>query len=128
MLNIPKLKVAVLKGSTSQIFAEKTLQKTDLLAVKSLNEAVNLLLEDKVAVVVADHPFCAVTAYRYKEQGVKIGNGRFTFEPLGIALPPGDLLTVNWVDNFLKIMKESNELDAIQNRWFKDAIWIEELL
>ena len=88
-LNDPKFKLATLKDSTSQEFVERTTPRATLVTTKSYDEALGLLFEDKIDVLIADYPFCAYTAFRHQEKGLVAGQSRLTFEPLGIAVKEG---------------------------------------
>ena len=50
-----------------------------------------------------------------------------TYEPIGIALPANDPLLVNWVENILNTIKDSGELDALEDRWLGDGSWLKKL-
>ena len=56
-LNKPEFTVAALKGSTSQAFVEKSAPNAKLVTTESYDEAVELLLNDKVDALVTDYPF-----------------------------------------------------------------------
>lgn len=126
-MNQENFKVAALKGSTSQLFVKGVAPKAKFIATKTLEEAVDLLLNDKVDALVADLPFCAVNEFRYRDKGLAAGGAPFTYEPLGIALPPGDPLLSNWVDNFLKMLKGSGGMKVLKKQWFNPGPWISEL-
>ena len=64
-LNNPEFKVAALKASTSQSFIEKTAPQAKLVTAKSYDEALGLLFEDKIDVLIADYPFCAFNYKRF---------------------------------------------------------------
>jgi len=51
----------------------------------------------------------------------------FTCEPIGVAMPVGDRLLVNWVQNFLVTLSGSGDLKKMTERWFSDASWLKEL-
>jgi polar amino acid transport system substrate-binding protein len=125
-LNKAEFKVAALKDSTSQIFVEKTTPKATLVKVKSYDEALDLLSQDKITALIADYPFCAFTAFRYSDKGLVAGQSKFTFEPLGIAVQPDPLL-LNWLRNFLVMLDGSGQLELLNKRWFKDSSWIKDL-
>lgn len=125
-LNTPEVTVAALKNSTSQKFAETLISKAKLILTNSYEEAIDLLFKDKVDVVVADFPFCALTAYRYKEKGLIAGESPLTFEPLGIAMAE-DTLLINWVQNFLNMLNDSGELNEMYKKWLAGGEWIDEL-
>ena len=125
-LNTPEVTVAALKNSTSQKFAETLISKAKLNLTNSYDEALDLLFKGKADVVVADFPFCALTAYRYHEKGLIAGKSPLTFEPLGIALTE-DTLLINWVQNFLNILKSSGKLKEMSAKWLNGGSWIDEL-
>ena len=125
-LNKPEFKVAALQGSTSQKVVEKAAPKATLVKTKSYDEAIDLLVQDKIDALIADYPSCAVFAFRYQEKGLIAGQTPITFEPLGIALPE-DILLINLVENSLRMLKGTGALKQLTDRWFKTASWIGEL-
>jgi len=125
-LNDPQFKVAALKASTSQVFVERTAPRAKLVPAKSYDEALGLLFEDKIDVLVADYPFCAFTAFRYQEKGLVAGQSRLTFEPLGIAVKE-DTLLINWLNNHMKMLDGSGQLRQLSDHWFKNSSWIKDL-
>lgn len=124
--NDPQFKVAALKASTSQAFVEKAAPQAKLVTAKSYDEALGLLFEDKIDLLIADYPFCAFTAFRYKEKGLAAGQSRLTFEPLGIAVKE-DTLLINWLNNHMKMLDGSGRLRQLNDRWFKNSSWIKDL-
>jgi len=126
-MNQKNFRVAALKGSTSQLFVEGVAPKAVFIQTKSLEEAVELLLNDKVDALIADHPFCAVNEFRYRDKGLAAGGAPFTFEPLGIALPPGDPLLSNWVDNFLTMLEGNGGMKVLKKQWFNPGPWMNDL-
>ena len=125
-LNRPQFKIAALQNSTSKIFVEKSVPKAELVTTASYNEAVDMLLKDKIDAMIADYPFCAFTAFRNKENGLVAGQSKLTFEPLGIAVKE-DALLINWLQNFMIMLEGSGQLKMLNKRWFQDASWIKKL-
>ena len=125
-LNRPQFKIAALQNSTSKIFVEKAAPKAELVTTASYDEAVDMLLKDKIDAMIADYPFCAFTAFRNKESGLLAGQSKLTFEPLGIAVKE-DTLLINWLQNFMIMLEGSGQLKLLNKRWFQDASWIKEL-
>jgi len=123
----PEYTVAALKGSTSQEYVEKILPNAKLVPTKNYDEALDLVIRDKAHVMVADHHFCLVSAARFKEKGLTTVTAPFTYEPIGVAMPDGDPLLVNWVQNFLVALNGSGDLKKMSERWFNDASWLKEL-
>jgi polar amino acid transport system substrate-binding protein len=125
-LNRPEFKVGALENSTSQKFVKKSSPKAQLVTAKSYDEALARLLDDKIDALIADYPFCAFSAFRYKDKGLIAGQSKLTFEPLGIAVPE-DTLLLNWLRNFMIMLEGSGQLKKLNQRWFQDAAWIQEL-
>ncbi len=119
--------MTALKGSTSQYFVEAVLPKVQLIPAEDYDEAVDLVLKDKVHAMVADYPICVVSVLRYPDQGLLSVVTPLTYEPYGIAVPSYDPHLVNWLENFLSILEESGALDELTERWFGDASWLTRL-
>ena len=126
-INTPDTTLVALKGSTSQSFVEELIPKAKLITTEHYDQAVEMLLMDKVDALVADYPFCYVTAYRHRDKGLVTLVKPLTFEPLGIALPPNDPLLVNWLTNVLLTLEGSGVLDKRRTRWFKSGDWLQQL-
>ncbi len=124
-LNSPDMTIAALKNSTSQQFIEQRIPKAKLSTFSSLDSGVQALIRDEAVALIADYHSCAVYALLYEEKGLVAGAAQFTFEALGIALPPNDLLLTNWVHNLLVNLQGSGDLNKLTERWFKDPSWLE---
>jgi polar amino acid transport system substrate-binding protein len=118
---------AALEGSTSQMFVEKVTTKATLVKIKKYEDAINMIFAGKVDALIADFPYCLVTAYQYQDKGLVTTDEPFTFEPLGIALPEGDPLLVNFVQNALKMLEGTGTLKEMRQRWFRDNRWMEQI-
>lgn len=125
-LDTPEVTIAALENSTSQEFVKKLMPKAKMTPTRSYDEAVDLLFKGKVDVLVADYPFCALTAYRFQDKGLIAGKSPLTFEPLGIAMAE-DTLLINWTQNFLGLLRGSGLLKEMHRRWLEGGPWINEL-
>jgi polar amino acid transport system substrate-binding protein len=125
-LNTPEVTVAALKGGTSQAFAERLMPRAKRVLTASYDEALALLFADKVDVMVADFPFCALTAYRHKDKRLHAGSSPLTFEPLGVAMAE-DALLINWTRNFLTHLQGTGELKKLHDKWLSGGDWVNEL-
>ena len=126
-MNSPDKVLVALKGSTSQMFVEMAIPKAKLVLANDYDEALAMVRSDKAILMVADYPFCAVSVYRYRDDKLATLKKPISYEPIGVALPPGDPLLTNWVQNFLSAMEKAGELDRLLERWFTDASWIDRL-
>lgn len=125
-LNSPEVRIAVLKESTSQEYANALMPKATVIATASYDAAIELLLQKNADVVVADYPFCALTAYRYQGKGLLAGKAPLTFEPLGIAMT-ADPLLINWAQNFLMLLQGSGQLKSMHQKWLTGGKWVDQL-
>ncbi len=126
-INRPDVRLTALKGSTSQIFIEELAPKARLTAAKDYEEAVNLVLTDKVDAMIADYPICVVSLLRHKDSALVSVITTLIYEPIGIALPPADAQLINWTENFLHRMEETNQLELLRRRWFERSDWLKRL-
>ncbi len=125
--NNPNTKIVALKGSTSQAFAEAFLDKTTLFTTGTYDEAVDMVLQDKVQAMIADYPICIVSVYRYPDAGLLSVVTQLTYEPIGIAIPANDPLMMNWTRNTLNNIEGSGILDELKLKWFAEGDWLNKL-
>jgi polar amino acid transport system substrate-binding protein len=125
--NNPNTKIVALKGSTSQAFAEQFLDKATLFTTNTYDEAVAMVLQDKVHAMIADYPICVVSVFRYPDAGLLSVVTQLTYEPIGIAMPVNDPLLVNWTQNTLNNIEGSGLLDELKLKWFAEGDWLNEL-
>ena len=118
-------KLVALKGSTSQAFVEKAIPDATLVTANDYDEAVKMVLEDKVDAMVADYPICVVSVFRYPDQGLLSVVTTLTYEPIGVGVQAGDPLLVNWVENFMGIAEETGLLQKLEEKWFQKAGWLQ---
>jgi len=126
-VNNPNTKLVALKGSTSQAFAEAVLDKTTLYTTGTYDEAVDMVLKDKVKAMIADYPICVVSVFRYPEAGLLSVVTPLTYEPIGIAIPANDPLLMNWTTNTLNSIEASGQLDELRLKWFARGSWLDKL-
>lgn len=122
-----KVRMAALKGSTSQDFVSGVWPRVQLTVTDTYDEAIQLLREDKVGAVVADFPFCALSVLRYPDDGFATLAEPLTIEPMGVAMPPDDPLFLNMMENYLGALEGIGLLEALEEHWFEDGAWLAEM-
>ena len=126
-IDAKKTKLVALKGSTSQAFVEEAIPEATLVTANDYDEAVKMVLGDKVHAMVADYPICVVSIFRYPDQGLLSVITTLTYEPIGVGVPAGDPLLVNWVENFMGIAEETGLLQELKEKWLLRADWLHRL-
>jgi len=126
-LDQPDLKLAALKGSTSEQFVRTALPKAELVTTADYDEAVKLLLADEVSALVADREVVALTAFLHPKEGLASLRVTLTIEPIAIAAPAGDELLARYLDTALKALESSGVLSTIRTRWLERSDWVQQL-
>ncbi|MBI5585179.1 MAG: transporter substrate-binding domain-containing protein [Deltaproteobacteria bacterium] len=123
-MNSPDKVLVALKGSTSQSFVEKMIPKAKLVLADDYDRAVAMVRNGQALAMVADYPICMVSVYRYPDAKLSTPDKPFSYEPIGVALPPNDPLLINWVQNFLGALEKDGDLKVLEDRWFKSTGWV----
>ena len=126
-LNKGSVKVATLKGSTSEAFVKEYMPKAKLTTTDNYDEAIQLVNEEKVGLLLAGNAIIRYTMLRNPDSGYVSLDEAFNYEPIGIGLMPDDYLLVNLLQNLIDEMKENGELEELENYWFWDDQWISEI-
>ena len=126
-LNSDKFHFTALAGSTSEQLVGELMPKARYTPVNSYEDGVAMVLNDKVDAMVSDYHACILAALRNPDAGLVTIFSRFTYEPLGIALPAGDAHLLNWMDNFIGIAVDSGTMDDLRLKWIEDTNWINDL-
>jgi polar amino acid transport system substrate-binding protein len=127
LLNNADQRYAVLAGSTSEDFVKQVLPKATSVPATDYDTAVQMVLDDEVDAMIADFPICQLSVMRHPEAGMSTLMTPFTIEPLGIALPAGDPLFINLIENYLNTLENTGLLVQFKAKWFSDGSWISEL-
>ncbi len=69
-VNKAEFRISALANSTSQQFVEKNIGKATLLTTRDYDEAVRMVLEDEVDLMVADMTICILSAMPHQESGL----------------------------------------------------------
>lgn len=126
-LNQSDLKLAALEGSTSERFVKTRLPNASLVTAADYDEAVKLLLADEVSALVADREIVMLTAFLNPKEGLATLRSPLTIEPIGIAVPPGDALLVNFLENAMGALEASGFMSAVRARWLENSDWVAQL-
>jgi polar amino acid transport system substrate-binding protein len=116
--------LAALQGSTSQYFVEQFMPNVKLTTARDYDEAVSMVIDDKVDALIADFPICVLSVLRYPDKGLVSLITPLTYEPIGIALPENDPHLVNWVENYLMALEGTGRLDELKEYWFGSTSWL----
>ncbi|MGE5255756.1 MAG: transporter substrate-binding domain-containing protein [Hyphomicrobiales bacterium] len=123
----PNFTIVALKGSTSESVTKKGAPQAKLVTVATENDGVKMVIDGKADAMLADHPICVVAAFRNQAAGLVPLAAPITYEPIGIAVPKGDPLLVNWLQNFLNSIDKAGYLKGLGEKWFAKPTWVDQL-
>jgi len=124
-LNNAQTTITALKGSTSQLLVQNKIPNAKFIPAENYDEEV---INGKVDALVAGYPICLVSTHRYPKQNLSAVFPPFTYEPIGIAMPPNDPQLINWFENFITTLNGSGKLKKLIKKWFhSESSWINEI-
>ena len=124
-LDNAKYKVTAAEHTTAAEAVRHLIPKAKLVTAANESESLKLLLAEKVNAMVADLTFGLVAAFKHRKDGILHLARPFTYEPSGMAIAPGDPELANWLQNHLTQLEGTGKLEAMKNKWFKEATWME---
>ena len=123
-LNKADFKVAALENSTSQQFVEKYMANATLVKTQDYDEAVRMVLDDEIDLLVADMTICILSVLRYPDSGLTTLKTPLKIEPIGIAVLPGDAQFANLISNYLATFQGAGVLEQLRKKWMESDSWI----
>lgn len=126
-LDQPALRLAALRGSTSEALLAELADDAEIVAVEAPADGVRMVIAGEVQGMLADLPIVALAVLRNPGAGLVGIGSALTYEPIGVAMQAGDPLLENLVRNRLHLLEESGELELLRLRWFARPDWLAEL-
>jgi len=126
-LNTEGRKLTALKSSTSEKFISALIPNAEYLPVAGYADGVKMVLNDEVDAMIADYPICVVSLMQHPDAGLATVISVLSYEPIGVALPGGDALMSNWVENFILRLQTTGDLKELKSTWFDNDDWVKEL-
>lgn len=126
-LNRAGLRLAALKGSTSQTFVARHLPQAGLVPVERYEDAVAMLKAGEIDALVADLPVCVVTMLRHPDAGFATLGAPLTVEPVGMAVSGRDPQFANLMENYLDAVDKTGILDQMRRKWLEQGEWLNQL-
>jgi polar amino acid transport system substrate-binding protein len=122
-LNDPKYIVTSKLGTTGEQAVKRYIPKCTYKSFETETEAVLEVINGKADAYVYDQPNCVVIMAQQGAGKLVFLDQPFTYEPLAWAITKGDPDFMNWLNNFLKQIKNDGRYDMIYNKWIKSTDW-----
>jgi len=119
--------IALRLGSTAVTAAKKYIPKAKLRMFDDESQAYQELVNGKAHAVVGSAPRPAYEALKYKEKLFLPFDGTFTREPIGFAMRKGDFDTLNFFNNWIRVVEAEGWLAERKHYWFGTRDWEDEI-
>ena len=123
-LNDPKYIVTSKLGTTGEQAVKRHIPKCTYKSFETETEGALEVVNGKADAFVYDLPYCVVFMAQQGAGKLVFIDKPFTYEPLAWAIRKGDPDFLNWLNNFLRQMKNDGRYDLIYNKWIKSTDWI----
>lgn len=123
-LDDPKYIVTSKIGTTGEIATRRFLSKAQIKTFDSEADAALEVRNGRAAAFIYDLPFNAIYAARYANQVTHLKEP-FTRESLAWAVRKGDPDFLNWLNNFLRHIRDDGSYDALYRKWFEGTAWLQ---
>jgi polar amino acid transport system substrate-binding protein len=121
--NRPEVILAAKIGATPVMAARKFMPKAQLKQFNAEAQVYQELLNGRVHAVVASAPTPAFYALKYPDKLFLPLKETFTREPIGFAVRKGDVDTLNFFDNWIRVVESEGWLAERKHYWFETREW-----
>ena len=119
----PGVILAARLGSTAATAAKRFMPRAQLRLFDDEPQTYQELLTGRVHAVVGSAPLPAYQALKYPEKLFLPLESPFTREPIGVALRKGDFDTLNYLDNWIRVVEAEGWLRERKRYWFETVAW-----
>lgn len=123
-LNDSKFIVTSKLGTTGEMAVKRNIPKATYKSFETETEAALEVVNGKADAFVYDLPYCVVFMANQGGGNLVFLDEPFTFEPLAWAVNKGDPDFLNWLNNFLRQIKNDGRYDKIYQKWIQSTDWI----
>lgn len=106
-------------GTTGEQAVKDYIPKCTYKSFKTEEEAVQEVIDGRADAFVYDKPCCAVFMKEKGADRLVFLDEPFTYEPLAWGIRKGDLDFLNWLNNFLRQIKNDGRYEKIKNKWIR---------
>ncbi len=121
--NRPEVIVTARLGSTSAAAANKLLPKAQKRFFDDESQVVQELVNGKVHALLAGTPLPTYQALKYPDKLFLPLKGAITKEPIGFVVRKGDFDTLNFFDNWIRVVEAEGWLAERKAYWFETQEW-----
>lgn len=121
--NKPEVTIVAKMGTTASESAKRFMPKAQLRLFDDESKAVQELLNGRAHAMVASAPLPAHQVFKNQDKLYLPLPDTFTKEPIGFVIRKGDVDTLNYFDNWIRVVDAEGWLKERQDFWFKTMEW-----
>lgn len=121
--NRPDVIIAARLGSTAAIAADKYMPKAQKRFFDDESQVIQEVVNGNVHALVASAPLPAYQALKYPDRLFLPFEDTFTKEPIGFALHKGDVDSLNFFNNWIRVVTAEGWLAERKHYWFGTKDW-----
>jgi len=121
--NQPRVVISVRLGATPVAAVKKYMPKAELRQFDDESQAIQEVVNGRAHAMVASAPLPAFLALQYPERLFLPLQGTFTREPIGFAVRKSDFDTLNFLNNWITVVKAEGWLKERKHYWFETRDW-----
>lgn len=121
--NRPDVVISARLGSTAADAANRFMPKAQKRFFDDEAQVIQEVVNGKAHGAVASAPLPAFQAIKYSDRLFMPFQGTFTKEPIGFALRKGDYDTLNYFNNWIRVVEAKGWLTDRKHYWFETKDW-----
>lgn len=122
--NLAEMTVVARIGTTAAAAAKKFLPKAQIRLFDDEGQALQEVLNNRAAAMVASQPFPEFQSLKYADKTfLPLAGKTFTKEPIGFAIQKGDADFLNFLNNWIKVKSSDGWLQERFDYWFTTQDW-----
>ncbi len=125
--NHPEVKIAARLGSTAEMAVRRYMPQAKLQLFDDESQVIQELRSGRVHAMVASAPLPAFLALENPEVLFLPMQETFTREPIGFAVRKGDVDTLNYFNNWIRVVEAEGWLKERKQYWFNTKEWEKQL-
>jgi len=125
--NLPEVKIAARLGSTAEMAVRKYMPQVKLQLFDDESQVIQELRSGRVHAMVASAPLPTYLALENPEVLFLPLQETFTKEPIGFAVRKGDVDTLNYFNNWIRVVEAEGWLKERKHYWFNTKEWEKQL-
>jgi polar amino acid transport system substrate-binding protein len=125
--NLPEVKIAARLGSTAEMAVRKYMPQAKLQLFDDESQVIQELRSGRVHAMVASAPLPTYLTLENPEVLFLPLQETFTKEPIGFAVRKGDVDTLNYFNNWIRVVEAEGWLKERKHYWFNTKEWEKQL-